>query len=386
MSSLSPHVQEIMKCGRCGYCLGGYTAETCPARYVIGFESGAAKGRMLAARAMLEGRLEHSPRLVQRIYTCFLCGACKIKCEDAAKIDTVEIIRAMKAEVFDRGINIPNEVEKLGAAVETRHNIFGSAPEKRTAWSAPDIHVNENAELLYFPGCVTSLKLPEIAASTARILNKIDVNFSLLGTTEWCCGNPLLSTGQYELAREVARHNVEEIKRRKIKHVLVSCPGCYRTLSIEYSRLLGLAEMPFDVIHASQLFHRLALEGRMPFREMPKEVLTYHDPCELGRLSDIYEQPRELIRQIPGIELVEMDRNRENAWCCGGGGGVKLVYPKQASRVALVRLKEAMSSGATGIVTACPTCKWNLEENVESADSKLKVIDLSELVYSSLMG
>ena len=383
MSPLSSYAQEIMKCGRCGYCLGGYLAETCPARYVIGFESGAAKGRMLAARAMLAGRLEHSPGLVQRIYTCFLCGACKTKCEDAARIDTVEIIRAMRAEVFNRGRNIPDEVEKLGTAVESRYNIFASAPEKRTAWITPDIHVDEKAELLYFPGCVSSLRFPEIAESTSRILNRTGVDFSTLGTSEWCCGNPLLSTGQYELAREVARHNVEEIKRRRTKHILVSCPGCYRTLSQQYSKLLGLAEMPFDVIHTSQLFHRLAAERRMSFREMPKEALTYHDPCELGRLSGIYEQPRELIQQIPGMKLVEMDRNRERAWCCGGGGGVKIVYPNQASKVALVRLKEAESCGATSIVTSCPTCKWNLKENL-AAGSRLKVIDLSELVHSSL--
>jgi len=385
MSPLSSHLQEIMKCGRCGYCLGGYMAETCPARYVVGFESGAAKGRMLAARAMIEGRLEYSPKLVERIYTCFLCGACKTKCEDAARIDTVKVIKATRAEVFNKGTNIPKEVEALGTAVETRHNIFASAPEKRMAWITPDIRINESAELLYFPGCATSVKLPEIAQSTARILNRIREDFSILGTSEWCCGNPLLSTGQNELAREVARHNVEEIKRRRIKHVLVSCPGCYRTLSLEYTELLGLAEMPFDVIHTSQLFHRLASEGKMSFREMPEQVLTYHDPCELGRLSSIYEEPRELIRQIPGIRFVEMDRNRENAWCCGGGGGVKLVYPTQASKVALVRLKEARSSGAKGIVSSCPTCKWNLKENVETARSGLKVMDLSELIHSSLI-
>ena len=386
MTHLSSYAQEIMKCGRCGYCLGGYIAETCPARYVIGFESGAAKGRILAARAMLEGRLEYSPKLVQRVYTCFLCGACKTKCEDAARIDTVEIIRAMRAEVYNRGMNIPDGVEKLGNAVETRHNIFASAPEKRTAWITRDINVDQNAELLYFPGCVTSLRFPEIAESTARILNRIRVGFSTLGASEWCCGNPLLSTGQYELAREMARHNVEEIKRRRTKHVLVSCPGCYKTLSKEYPKLLGFAEIPFDVIHTSQLFHRLAGEGRMVFRGMPKEVLTYHDPCELGRLSGVYEQPRELIQRIPGIKLVEMDRNREMAWCCGGGGGVKIVYPSQASKVAVARLKEAESCGAMGIVSSCPTCKWNLKENLETAGSRLEVVDLSELLYSSLTG
>jgi len=384
MSPLSSYAQEIMKCGRCGYCLGGYIAETCPARYVIGFESGAAKGRMLAARAMIQGRLEHSPQLVERIYTCFLCGACKTKCEDAARIDTVEIIRATRAEVFDTGKNIPSEVEKLGTAVETRHNIFASVPERRTAWMTSDMRADEKAELLYFPGCVTSYKFSEIAQSTAGILNKARVSFSTLGANEWCCGNPLLSTGQYQLAREMARHNVEEIKRRGVKQVLVSCPGCYKTFKQDYPRLLGLSELTFQVIHSSQLFHRLSSGGKIAFGEMSKEVLTYHDPCELGRLSGIYEQPRVLIQQIPATRLVEMDRNRETAWCCGGGGAVKMTYPNQASKVALVRLREAESSGATAIISSCPTCKWNLTDNLKLAGSKLRVIDLSELVHSSL--
>jgi heterodisulfide reductase subunit D len=384
MSPLSSYIQEIMKCGRCGYCLGGYMSETCPARYVIGFESGAAKGRMLAARAMIQGRLEYSPQLAQRIYTCFLCGACKTKCEDAAGIDTVEIIRATRSEIFENGRNIPDEVEKLGTAVETRHNIFASLPERRIAWITPEIRVDENAELLYFPGCVTSYKFSEIAQSTSGILNKARVSFSTLGTSEWCCGDPLLSTGQYQLAREMARHNVEEIKRRGVKQVLVSCPGCYKTFKQDYPKLLGLNDLPFQVIHSSQLFHRLSSERRISFRETSKEVLTYHDPCELGRLSGIYEQPRELIQQIPGIRLVEMDRNRERAWCCGGGGAVKMTYPNQASKVALVRLKEAESCGATGIVSSCPTCKWNLSDNLKLAGSGLKVIDLSELMHSSL--
>jgi heterodisulfide reductase subunit D len=359
-------------------------AETCPARYVIGFESGAAKGRMLAARAMIQGRLEYSPQLVQRIYTCFLCGACKTKCEDAARIDTVEIIRATRAETFDAGKNIPDEVEKLGTAVETRHNIFASLPERRTVWITSDIRVDEKAELLYFPGCVTSYKFSEIAQSTAKILNKTRMSFSTLGASEWCCGNPLLSTGQYQLAREMARHNVEEVKRRGVKQVLVSCPGCYKTFKQDYPKLLGLPELPFQVIHSSQLFHRLSSEGKIAFRGMSKEALTYHDPCELGRLSGIYDQPRELIQKIPGIRLVEMDRNRERAWCCGGGGAVKMIYPNQASKVALVRLKEAESCGAAGIVSSCPTCKWNLSDNLKLAGSGLKVIDLSELVHSSL--
>jgi len=384
MSRLSSYAQEIWKCGRCGYCLGGYAAETCPARYVIGFESGAAKGRMLAARAMLQGKLEYSAQLVQRVYTCFLCGACKTKCEDAARIDTVEVIRTTRAEVFDKGNNIPQTVAKLGTSAENRHNIFGNTQEKRTAWISSDIRADEEAELLYFPGCVPSYRFPEIAQSTAKILIKMRVSFCTLGTSEWCCGNPLLSTGQYELAREMARHNLEEIKKRNAKRVVTSCPGCYKTLKRDYPKLLGLDRSPFDVVHISQLFDDLLSEEKIAFKEMSKEVLTYHDPCELGRLSGLYEQPRRLIRQIPGMRLVEMERNRENAWCCGGGGGVKTVYPDQSLKVGLVRLKEAESSGATTIVSSCPTCKWNLGDALGPAGSRLKIVDLSELVHSAL--
>ena len=333
MSRLSSHLQDILRCGRCGYCIGGYVAETCPARYLIGFESGTAKGRILAARAMLEGKLEVSSQLIERVYTCFLCGACQVKCEDAARIETIEIITAMREYVFDLGLYIPEGVQKIGAALASTHNALGSRPERTSAWITADIHLDEHAELLYFPGCFTSLRFPEIAQATARMLNMTRTDFVTLGIEGWCCGNPLLSTGQYHLAKELAEHNVEEIKRRKIKTVLVSCAGCYRAISQEYPKLLGLAELPFQIMHTSQYFNRVASEHNIFFEKMTDGIITYHDPCELGRLSGIYEEPRALIKRIPGAQLVEMARNRENSWCCGGGGGVRAVYPDKAAKL-----------------------------------------------------
>lgn len=385
MARLSTHLEDISRCGRCGYCVGAYVADTCPARYLIGFESATAKGRMLIARGMLEGKLHQSSELTERTYTCFLCGACKVKCQDAAGIDTTDIIMAMREYIFDSDTHIPETVRKLGAAVESRHNIIGVSPDRTSAWITDDIRQNKQAELLYFPGCFTSLRLPEIAQATARMLNLLGIDFATLGSEGWCCGSPLLSTGQHSLAREMAMHNVEEIKRRKINTVLVSCPGCYRALSQQYLKLLDLTELPFQIVHTSQFFNRILNEHEIGFKKTLDGIVTYHDPCELGRLSGIYKEPRELIRRVTGAQIVEMVRNRETAWCCGGGGGMMALYPDKSARVANVRLEEAVSTGAKYLVTGCPTCKWNLERTAQDSKIPLKIMDLSELVYSSLI-
>jgi len=385
MARLSSQLEDISRCGRCGYCVGAYLDETCPARYVDGFESATAKGRMLIARGMLAGKLDQSSELTERTYTCFLCGACKVKCQDAAGIDTTDVIQAMREYIFDSGTHIPEPVRKLGDAVRSKHNIIGTSPERTSAWITDDIHENMHAKLLYFPGCFTSLRLPEIAQATARILNMLGVEFAMLRSDGWCCGSPLLSTGQRDLARQMALHNVEEIKRRKIETVLVSCPGCYRALSQEYIRLLDLTELPFEVVHTSQYFTRALDQHEIEFKNPLDGVVTYHDPCELGRLSGIYKEPRELIQRVTGTQIVEMPRHHESAWCCGGGGGMMASYPDKSVKVANVRLDEAVSTGARYLVTACPTCKWNLNRTAQSSKTPLKVMDLSEFLYLSAM-
>jgi len=379
---LSDYAEQVYECGRCGYCLGGYLDEVCPSRFIAGFESATARGRMLVARAILERQLQYSPMLTERLYTCFLCGACNVKCELAAKIEITEITKVMRSDASAAGIEL-KRLNELCAIIANKHNIYDAPEEDRILWISPEIKIEEKADLLYFPGCVTAYRLPAVAQRTTRILNQAGIEVTVLGAKEWCCGNPLLSMGRTDLAKEIIMHNVEKIKESGSKQVVTSCAGCYRTMTQEYLRILRQT-LPFKVIHMTQLLGELIEEGKIRMKTMKQKKVTYHDPCEIGRHCNIFEQPREVITSVSGIDLVEMERSRENAWCCGGGGSVSTLFPHLALEVAHERLKEAQRTGATTIVTACPSCILMLDLAIKRTRLPLRVIDVSELVADAM--
>lgn len=381
-TSLSSYVEQIYRCGRCGYCIGGFLEEICPSRFLAKFEASTGRGRMLVARAILEDKLEYSSPLAERLYNCFLCAACDLKCEMAAKIKITEITRAMRNEISSARLE-PKRLSELGSAIMRRHNIYGAPIEERAAWIPPNIAIQAKTEILYFPGCVVSYRLPQAAQSTAKILHRMGVKFTILGKEEWCCGDPLFSMGKTELAREVVTHNVAKIRDRGFREVLTSCAGCYRAMTQEYPKLLG-EKLPFEVTHTTQFFRRLIEKKEIRMTTARQERVTYHDPCEIGRHCNIYEEPREIIHNIPGIDLVEMERNREDAWCCGGGGSVSAVFPRLALKVAHERIREAQRTGATTIATACPSCVLMLDLANKRMGAKLRVIDISELVAQAM--
>ena len=379
---LSDYAEQIYGCGRCGYCLGGYLDEVCPSRFIAGFESATARGRMLIARAILDRQLQYSPRLAERLYTCFLCGACNAKCELAAKIKITEITKALRSDIFSAGIEL-KRLSELCAVIANKHNIYDAPEEDRTTWIAPDIKIEEKADLLYFPGCVTAYRLPKVARYVTEILNQAGIKVTVLGAKEWCCGNPLLSMGRIDLAKETIMHNIEEIERIGAKQVITSCAGCYRTMTQDYPRILG-QPLSFKVTHLTQFLNKLIKDGKIKVKTTIRKRITYHDPCEIGRHCNIFEQPREIVNSIPGVDLVEMERNRENAWCCGGGGSVSVLSSSLSLKVAHERLKEAQRTGATTIVTACPSCILMLDLANKRMGAKLRVIDISELVTQAM--
>lgn len=381
-TSLSDYMEQIYKCGRCGYCIGGFLEEICPSRFLAKFEASTGRGRMLIARAILENKLEYSSPLAERLYNCFLCAACDLKCEIAAKIKITKITRAMRTDISSARLE-PKRLSELGSSIMRKHNIYDAPIEERAVWVTPDITIQAKADLLYFPGCVVSYRLPQVAQSTAKILSKMGAKFTILGQKEWCCGNPLFSMGKTDLAKEIVAHNVAKIRDGGFREVLTSCAGCYRAMTQEYPKLLG-EKLPFKVVHTTQFFRGLIDKKEIRMTTAKQEKVTYHDPCEIGRHCNIYEEPREIIVNVPGIDLVEMERNREGAWCCGGGGSVSAVFPHLALKVAHERLKEAQRTSATTIVTACPSCMLMLDLANKRMEAKLRVIDISELVAQAM--
>lgn len=224
-------------------------------------------------------------------------------------------------------------------------------------------------KMIYFRGCVAREKVKNISKATEIILNKANVDYSVLDH-ETCCGSVLLRTGFAEEAITQIHENLEKLKGHKI---LVSCAGCYKTLKYDYAKITSVE---LEVIHTSHLFKELIDSNKIKIKKYGKKV-TYHDPCHLGRHCEEYDAPRDVLNSF--CELIEMENNKEYAKCCGGGGGVKSAYPEIAQTISSARVKEAIKTNASVLTTCCPFCKLNLE----SVD-KLEVYDLSEFIVKFL--
>lgn len=228
--------------------------------------------------------------------------------------------------------------------------------------------------MIYFRGCTIREKLPQIEMATRHILEKAHIDYHILDGEE-CCGSFLLRTGFADDAREVMTKTVEKLKGEK---VLVSCAGCYNTFKNDYKEFLGVE---LDVIHTSMLFENLIKEGAVKPGKLPVTV-SYHDPCHLGRHSGEYDSPREVLKSVAA--LVEMENIKENARCCGAGGGVKSAYPEISTKLGQKRIDDALETEAEILVTSCSFCLINLQEASENPNPKIPVMDLSEILLWAL--
>ncbi|MCC7560307.1 MAG: (Fe-S)-binding protein [Methanobacterium sp.] len=229
--------------------------------------------------------------------------------------------------------------------------------------------------MIYFRGCLSREKMPEIPDTTEKILEKTGTDYRTLDN-EGCCGSVLLRTGFYDDALQVMKDTLKDIRGEKI---LVSCAGCYRTFKYDYPDILG---EDVDVIHTSHLFYDLIKEGKIK-PAATQEKVTYHDPCHLGRHIGEYEIPRQVISHF--AQLVEMERNQEKARCCGAGGGVRSAFPELSIEIGKMRLDEANDTGAETLVTCCPFCISNLElAQVTYSGKGITIVDLSQFMLRRL--
>jgi Fe-S oxidoreductase len=224
--------------------------------------------------------------------------------------------------------------------------------------------------------------LKKVAKATAKLLNMAEVEFGILGSKENCCGESIRKTGDEELFKRLARENIKTFIDNGVKKILVSSPHCYHTFKNEYPEF----RVDFEVIHITQFIWELIKEGRLkPSREFAKKV-TYHDPCYLGRHNGIYDQPREVLSQVPGLEFREMPDNLKDSLCCGGGGGRIWMETVKGERFSDLRLEQALGVGAEVLVTACPYCIANFEDSkltLEVVD-QLQIMDITEVMEQVL--
>lgn len=361
--------KELWKCGRCAYCVD---EEICPSYRLIKFESGAAKGRILIARALLNDKLDFSSDLAENLNLCFMCGACKERCKTAAKIDTIKIFLAMRKEAIGLGL-YPEKLLPRYEKLKQSGNPFGLPKDERGSW-AEEFNLPSRGETLYFVGCYESYVHSNIPEAFIKILEKAEVTPAYLGNGEPCCGHLLIWEGRLEDAKEYAKKGIEAIERSGAKRVIFSCPACYTAFKVEYPEILGI-KPSFEVLHATEFLANLIEQGKiMPEKEI-KEKVTYHDPCSLGRHSEVYDAPRKILRSIPGLEVKEMERNGRFSFCCGSGSGAitPILREDFSKKIGKLRLEEAKKVADT-IVTECPQClsQFRLVKSEYEINIKLK--------------
>jgi heterodisulfide reductase subunit D len=268
--------------------------------------------------------------------------------------------------------------------LEESHNVFAEDNEERADWvedmREPPHHgfLKEKAEVVYFTGCVASYfpLAQKIPIALAEILNVAGVDFTLLGEEEWCCGFPLLGAGLRDMLQTFVDHNLEAVKAKGATKAVFACPSCYQMWREHYPRRVEMS-------HASQFMMDLVQSDRVPLKELPLKV-TYHDPCDLGRGARVFDQPRQVIRSIPGVELVELPRNRENCQCCGGGGNLEMIDAKLSAEIAKRKIDEVLSTGAQAVVTSCQQCVRTMTTYARRNKVPIEVLDITQLVHRAL--
>jgi Fe-S oxidoreductase len=322
----------------------------------------------------------------EEMWRCTTCGNCPRQCPRGVKI--IESGVSLRRLATEYGV-FPTPVRPLrgiSASLLGKGNPLNEEREKRGDW-AEGLSVKtfaEGMEILYFPGCYLSYdpRLKKVARATAQILKRAGVDFGILGPKENCCGESIRKAGDEGLFKRLARENIKTFIDNGVKKILVSSPHCYHTFKNEYPEF----KVNFEVVHISQFLFELMKEGRL---ELAKEVgrkVTYHDPCYLGRHNGIYDEPREVLKRIPGLELVEMADSRVDSLCCGGGGGRIWMETPKGERFSDLRLAQAAGVGAEVLVTSCPYCITHFEESRltlgESVAPEIK--DITEILQAAI--
>ena len=316
------------------------------------------------------------------IWLCSTCGACPQQCpRDVRQIESGVSLRRIATEygVFP---NTAKPIRGVSASLTIEGNPLNEQRKDRAKWSE-GLSVkpfNEEMEVLYFSGCYLSYdpRLKKVAAATASILNKAGIDFGILGTQENCCGESIRKTGDEELFKRLAKENIKNFIDNGVKKILVSSPHCYHTFKNEYPEFM----VNFEVVHITQYLSELINEGRLEFNKEYGKKVTYHDPCYLGRHNGIYEEPREVLKKIPDLELIEMPESRETSLCCGGGGGRIWMETRKGERFSDLRIEQAVGVGAEVLATSCPYCITHFEESrltLEDSES-LVIKDITEIV------
>ncbi len=419
---LEQYKGDMEMCCRCSTCKfipmqkikGSEFSYVCPSIAKYNFHAYSGGGRMNIGAAALKNGMNYTPKLLDVVYNCQLCGGCGVSCNYAMDMEVLEPISEFRIKCNEDGKTNPAlekviaGLKKTGSMVPTKGN--------RGAWATglnTKDATKEKVDVLYHVGCLTSFDADtqKLAKAIAKILQKAGVNFGIAGDAETCCGGRAYQMGYKDEFLAQTKKNMTLIKKAGVKTLVTGCADGYQAFKVLYDKFDLKGDL--EVLHITEYIDRLIKAGKLKLNKKVNLNVTYHDPCRLGRLGEpwihwqgkkipgdrfvfdppkeyrrgtkgIYEPPRDVLKSIPGIKLTEMTRIKEYSWCCGAGGGVNDSNPDFAVWTARKRIEEAVSTGAEAIVTACPWCEKTFNEAIKASGSSLKVYDIVELVERAI--
>ncbi len=392
LSALSPkQLIEIDACTRCGECL-----KYCPVYAQKSEEEIDPRGKIQAFKSFIRNQYglwarvfgprrldeEKLKKFSEMVYRCTLCGVCSVGCP--VSIDARNLWVALRETLVEMG-HSPKALNQVKSSLLEVHNILGKENIERTSWiesmgeAAERAYHKDKARVAFFVGCVASFfpMVQKIPKALVEILNRTGVDFTLLGGEEWCCGFPLIGAGMKRETEPLIRHNLEKMKEKAVERIVFACPSCYHTWLEDYKTDL-------EIFHSTRFIKKLINEGKITFKENKMKV-TYHDPCDLGRVSGIYDAPREVLRSIPGVELVEMDNHREHCKCCGGGGNLEMVDPDLSAALAQDKVTQIQATGSDTVITSCQQCVRTIMTTARRKKIPIKALDITEFVLKNMV-
>jgi Fe-S oxidoreductase len=361
----------LESCYQCGICTG-----VCPWNQLVNFPV-----RKLIHKSQL-GIVDFEN---EEVWQCVGCNACVDRCPRGIEIP--QIMRSIRRVIMEVGAGVvPHSLRITEKNISAVGNPLGEPPERRMDW-AKDLGVKtftKRTEILYFPCCYQAYDPPtrKAALATVNILKTAKVDFGLPDINVVCCGESIRKAGSETLFQRLAKTNIDIFSELGVKKILVTSPHCYHTFKDEYPELGA----NYEVIHLSQYIAELIKDGRLKPTKEVKQKVTYHDSCCLGRYQGIYDEHRQILNSIPGLEFVEMRDNREYAVCCGGCAGRLWMETKKGERLSELRLEQVFDVGASTLAVSCPYCMANFNDGVISMGKAeaIEVKDISELVSEAL--
>jgi Fe-S oxidoreductase len=419
------YTHDMQRCTRCSYCKWipyRYMRNTdfiegCPSVARYNWHAYAAGGKFNMAYSLLQGRIDIDDTFLDVLYRCQMDGSCDVACKVQQDIEPLQLMQELRIRCVEEGKLPPLHLMVI-QGLRKEDNMMRALKSDRGRWAGglevKDLTV-ERAEVVYHAGCryCYDEELWPVARAGLGLLQKAGVDVGIMGAEEACCGGRAYELGCSGEMEKYAQHQMETFRAAGVKTLVTPCADCYASFKVLYDKIGR--ELGIEVFHITQYLERLLKGGKLRLTRKVPLTVTYHDPCHLGRLSEpwvhwqgkevkvagqmivhdppkkyrrgaggVYEAPRNILKRIPGLKLVEMYRIKEYAWCCGAGGGVIDAYPEFALWTGAERLREAGAVGAEAIVSACPWCKRNFLDAARETGNDIKVYDLIELVEKAV--